>query len=487
MSKVTRRQFMDSMWTTAAAAAAMPAASVFAAGGDRRVGANEILRVATVGVKGRGRSHVSAFSKRKDSQVVALVDVDENVIGGAMKTAEKGSGKKPAYYKDIRKMLEDKSIDAVTIATTNHTHSLFAIWAMQAGKHVYVEKPVSHNIFEGRQAVKASRKYNRVCQTGTQCRSNPGVINAIKWMQDGNLGELKIAQALCYKRRKSIGTYPDSEPPAGVDYDLWLGPAPKRPFNRNRFHYNWHWHYDYGNGDLGNQGIHQMDIARWGLGVDTLAVGVSSVGGRLGYIDQAETPNTQIVLLEYVGKQLVFEVRGLETKDYRPPSLPDKERGTKIGVIFHCEGGTIINPSYSSATAFDSDGKKIKSFGGGGDHFGNFLDACRSGKWQDLNADIEKGHLSSALCHMGIVSHRLGSVKALYKAVPFPGNDWALDRFDQMKLHLAQNDCPADMTQIAVGRPLGMDTDTEKFIEDEEANKLRTREYRKPFVVPEEV
>ena len=181
---------------------------------------------------------------------------------------------------------------------------------MQAGKHVYVEKPVSHNIFEGRQAVRASRKYNRVCQTGTQCRSNPGVINAIKWMHDGNLGKIKVSQGLCYKRRKSIGTQPDSEPPPGVDYDLWLGPAPKRPFNRNRFHYNWHWHYSYGNGDLGNQGIHQMDIARWGLGVDTLAVGVASVGGRLGYIDQANTPNTQIVALEYGDKKLIFEVRG---------------------------------------------------------------------------------------------------------------------------------------------------------------------------------
>ncbi len=343
-----------------------------------------------------------------------------------------------------------------------------------------MEKPVSHNVWEGRKAVEAARKYKRVCQTGTQCRSSKGLKEAMAFLHEGKLGKVKVARGLCYKRRTSIGKKEDGPVPAGVDYDLWLGPAPVRPFNPSRFHYNWHWHWDYGNGDLGNQGIHQMDIARWGLGKKELAKKAVSVGGRLGYEDDGETPNTQIVWLDYGDSELLFEVRGLETDAYRE---------AKIGVIFHCEKGYMVNPTYTSATVFDPDGNKVQTFAGGRDedHFRNFVDCVMGGKPGELNADIEEGHLSSALCHLGNVSHRLGELKATYKANPFPESEAAADTFHRMKEHLDQNGVKATLSQVSVGRTLSIDPKTETCVGDAEANKLFTREYRAPFVVPEQV
>jgi predicted dehydrogenase len=415
----------------------------------------------------------------KDVQVVALVDVDENVIEPAMKTVErKGVGnKRPQHYKDIRKMLEDKSIDAVTIATTNHTHSLYAIWAMQAGKHVYVEKPVSHNLWEGRKVVEAARKYNKCCQHGTQSRTNKGMRDAIAFLHAGKLGKVTLARGLCYKSRKSIGSFADSEVPAGVDYDLWLGPAPVRPFNKNRYHYNWHWYWDYGNGDIGNQGVHEMDRARWGLNKSELPKKVVAVGGRVGYEDSAETPNTLVTVMDYGDAQFVFEVRGLDTPDYKK---------AKVGVIFECENGWMVNPNYASATAFDKEGKQIASFGGGGDHYRNWIDAIRSGKSSDLNAEILEGHLSAALCHLPNISVRVGEKKPLDKVDAFAGNAAGEEAFSRMKQHLADNGVKADVA-VWSGKSLAIDTAAEKFVGDEAANKLLKREYRAPYVVPDQV
>jgi predicted dehydrogenase len=479
MANFTRREILEQSLLAAAAAAA-PAVPAFASeASGPRVGPNEVLRIGCVGVRGRGFAHVSTFSNFKDCQVVALSDIDPNSIHESTKRVEDKSGKKPAYYPDFRKMLEDKTIDAVSIATTNHTHSLFAIWAMQAGKHVYVEKPVSHNVWEGRKAVEAARKYKKVCQTGTQCRSSKGLKEAMAFLQAGKLGKLKVARGLCYKRRTSIGKKADGPVPAGVDYNLWLGPAPERPFNPNRFHYNWHWHWDYGNGDLGNQGIHQMDIARWGLGKKELAKKVISVGGRLGYEDDGETPNTQIVWLDYGDSQLIFEVRGLETDDYLK---------AKVGVVFHCENGYMVNPTYTSATAFDPKGEKIQTFAGGkdDDHFRNFVDAVRENKPESLNADIEEGHLSSALCHLGNVSYRLGKAETLGSAAPFAGLEDAQETFRRTKEHLEKNSVGGE-AKVVIGRALVVDPRTETFVGDDEANKLIKREYRAPFVVPDQV
>ncbi|MBI3854676.1 MAG: Gfo/Idh/MocA family oxidoreductase [Planctomycetes bacterium] len=449
MSQLSRRRFLAASSAAAAAAALSPRA--FAS-------RNETLRVAVTGVRGRGMEHVNQLLALNGVEVAAICDVNENIIGKAMKAVEQKNGKKPAYYQDFRKLVEDKSVDAITIATSNHTHALLAIWGLQAGKHIYVEKPVSHNIREGRKIIEAARKYNRICQAGTQSRSFKGFQEAIKFLQEGKLGKVKFARGLCYNPRLTIGHVEDTPVPAGVDYNLWLGPAPERPFNTNRFFYNWHWFWDYGNGDLGNQGIHQIDI--------------------IGYQDDGETPNSQIVAYDYGDKpQIIFEVRGLPTKPYKE---------VKVGVVFHCADG-LLTFSRSEATAIDRGGDVVKKFTGVGDHFQNFVDAVKSGKSSDLAADIEQGHISSSICHLGNISHRLGGLNAMYKVRPFGENEDAADTFDHFKEHMVENDVQPDQTQIMVGKTLTFDGKTERFVDDPEADKMLTREYRKPFVVPDSV
>ena len=469
MGQLSRRQFLSNSSMAVVAAAFAP--RLHAASGDR-------LRVAVTGVRGRGMEHVTQLLALKDVEVAAICDVNSNVIGKAMKAVEAKEGKAPAYHQDFRKLIEDKSIDAVTIATSNHTHALLAIWAMQAGKHVYVEKPVSHNIWEGRKIVEAARKYNRICQTGTQSRSYKGFQEAVKFLQEGKLGKIKVARGLCYNPRPSIGHQEDEAVPAGVDYNLWLGPAPERPFNKNRFMYNWHWFWDYGNGDLGNQGVHQMDLIRWAIGKNELPKRVISIGGRFGYQDDGETPNSQIVALDYGdAPKVIFEVRGLETQPYKE---------VKVGVVFHCADG-LMTMSRSEATAFDKGGEVIKKFTGVGDHFLNFAEAIKSGKSSDLAADIEQGHLSSATCHLGNISYRTGGLNAMYKVRPFGDDEDLFDTFDRYKEHMTANDVHPDQTQIMVGKELKVDVKAERFIDDPDANALLTREYRKPFVVPDKV
>ncbi len=496
MSRWSRREILDrSMWATAAALAGPSARSgaLFAADAGQAPGPNEILNVAVVGVKGRGGNHLGAFLGMKDVRVTGIVDVDarQAIVGNALKLVEKKNGKPPRFEQDIRKMLEDKDLDAVSIATTDHTHVLLAIWAIQAGKHVYVEKPVSHSIFEGRQLVKAARKYKRICQVGHQCRSSKGIQDLMAFLHGGKLGKVKLARGLCYKRRGSIGKKADEAPPEGVNYDLWLGPAPYRPYNPNRFHYNWHWFWDYGNSDMTAQGVHQMDIARWGLDKRELARRVMCLGGRLGYEDDGEVPNTEIAWYDYGDCELIFETRGLDTDAYSiDPAGKDKQKEARIGVVFHCEGGTVVNPSYTGAVAFDPDGKVIQSFGGRAeDHFGNFLGAIRSGRHEDLACDIEEGHLSASLCHMGQISWRLGQKQPLAQDKPFGDIAAANEAFDRMRAHLKEQKVLPDATQIQVGPLLTMDPKSERFTGNDKANGdlLMKREYRKPFVVPDEV
>src|SRR5262249_43161021 len=303
-------------------------------------------------------------------------------------------------YTDVRKLLENKDIDVVTFATPNHWHALGSIWAIQAGKDVYVEKPVSHEVWEGRQIVVGARKYNHIVQAGTQCRSSSGIAEGIQWIRDGHIGKIIRARGLCYKRRPSIGKVTGPTPiPASIDYDLWCGPALKDPLMRKRLHYDWHWVWPTGNGDLGNQGIHQMDLGRWILGQPELSPRVWSVGGRLGYEDDGTTPNTLIVFHDYKPAPLIFEVRGLpssaESKDM------DGYHGADIGVVTDCEGGSMVISDYNGARIFDKSGQELKKFQAASSHFANFIDAVRSRKYTDLKADILEGHLSSALCHTG--------------------------------------------------------------------------------------
>jgi len=447
-----------------------------------RGGANERLNVAVLGVNGRGRDHVNQFAGRHNCIVSHICDADSNVVGPAMKSAEKAQGVQPRYVQDLRRIMDDKTIQIVSIATPNHWHSLAAIWAIQAGKHVYVEKPVSHNVSEGRRLVEFARRHNKICQAGTQIRSQSGSIAAIEFLRSGKLGELKVARGLCYKRRGSIGTHSGETAIAkSVDYNLWCGPAPRTPLNRLRLHYDWHWTWDYGNGDLGNQGIHQMDVARWGLGRNELPRSVVSLGGRFGYSDDGETANTQVSVFDYGNAKLIFEVRGLPTKDYR---------GTSIGNVFHCTEGYLVFTNYSTAIAFDLKGTELRRFTGGGDHVANFVAAVRSGRREDLKADINEGHLSSALCHLANISYRLG------RPTPFNGQNnnavfgddrEANDTYRSMREHLSDNMVPLDRTNYLLGKRLNIDVKTETFVNDNEANRLLTREYRKGFEVPARV
>jgi predicted dehydrogenase len=333
-----------------------------------------------------------------------------------------------------------------------------------------------------------------VVQTGTQSRSSSGIREAVAWVQQGNLGKIVIARGLCYKPRQSIGQAKGETPISEhIDYDLWCGPAEKLPLKRTRLHYDWHWVWNTGNGDLGNQGIHQMDIARWFLGENQLAPHVFSVGGRLGYEDDGETPNSQIVYQGYTRAPLIFEVRGLPSgKEFHKPELwgknMDKYKGAGIGVIVECEGGYVRVPDYTSATVFDKEGNKIKEFKGTENHHGNFVKAVRNRKPSELNADIPEGHLSSGLCHTGNISYRLGAKKSADEIREAIKSDkGASETFDRLAEHLAANGIDLNSDKLILGLPLKMDPETEKFIGNSKANTMLTREYRKGFVVPEKV
>jgi len=480
MQKLSRRRFLqDSLALLAVTALPAPVfASVKVA--RKQTSPNDRIGAAVIGFNGQGKSHIRQLLAQPDVDLVALCDVDEAVWPVGLKIVEDAGRPKPKTYQDIRKLLEDKDVDVVTIATPNHWHALAAIWAMMAGKDVYVEKPSSHNVWEGRRTVDIARQLGRICQVGTQIRSSEGIRQAIQYLHEGNLGKITLARGLCYKRRDSIGKVSGSqEPPATVDYDIWLGPAPKKPVMRQRFHYDWHWFWDYGNGDLGNQGVHQMDIVRWGLNKKTLPNKVLGLGGRFGYVDDGETPNTELVFCDYGDCQLIFEVRGLETPDLK---------GVKVGNIFYGEKGIMVIPSYNQAIVFDNDGNKVTEFNAGGDHMRNFLDAVRSRKHTDLHADILEGHLSSALCHLGNISYLLGDLvpfDAEKKA--FGDNKEAYETFARFEEHLAANNIVLRETKYRLGRELHIDAERATCKGDSRANRLLTRQYRKPYAVPEKV
>jgi len=495
MSRKNRRQFLEDSMLAAAAAAAASSQGTFAWADDepQSKSANERLNVAIAGVNGRGGSHIGAYANgpgRKDTVIKYIVDVDSEIgYKRAQEIEKRQDGFRPNVVTDVREVLDDKTVDIVTIATPNHWHSLMAIWAMQAGKDVYVEKPVSHNVSEGRRAVEASRKYKRICQVGTQCRSNPGMRQFIEYVHSGKIGDVKVGRGLCYKRRPSIGEKGEYPVPKQVDYNLWSGPAPILPVTRPKFHYDWHWIWAYGNGDLGNQGIHQMDLARWGLNVNELCKATFSYGCRLGYKDDqgnpvedaGETANTQVVVHDYGNKSLVFEVRGLKTENYK---------GSNVGVIFEGTDGYAVSNSYSGGVIFDKDGKEVTKFSEGDDkfHFNNFIKAVRSRKLTDLNADVEEGHLSSALCHLGNISYRLGSEmtaeetdKALAK---LHTTDNAKDTLERTLAHLKDNGVDMATSKLRVGPVLPIDPKTETFVDNAKASAMLTREYRAPFTVP---
>ncbi len=467
-SDVTRRDFLKTGMRTSAGMAALSGVS-FIAHPSRVFGANDRVRVAVCGVHGRGMDHVEGYSRLHNVEIAAICDVDENVMSQRLATMEKMGIPKPQTYVDVRKLLEDKSIDAVSIATPNHWHSLMAIWACQAGKDVYVEKPCSHNLWEGRQLVRAAEKYGRMVQHGTQIRSSGALIEGIQRLREGLVGDVYLTRGMCFKWRDTIGRAAEEPVPAGVHYDLWTGPAPLKPFTRNRFHYNWHWIWDTGNGDLGNQGVHQVDVARWGLGLK-FPNKVSAIGGHFMFDDDQETPNTLNCAFEYNlpdGKRrmIEFEVRHwisnheaeVGTPELGTPAPPSVAGKPRLGPLAG-DRNTIGNIFYGSkgylATG-DEDADAYKTWLGanqepgpgahaGGDHYANFIDCVISRKKENLHAPIEEGHISAALVHLANASYRLG-------------------------------------------RTLNFDPETQQVIGDEEANRLLRGTYREPFVVPEAV
>ncbi len=476
---LNRREFLKTGAKAGAGWAALSGLGMIGAS-SRVLGANETVRVAVCGVRGRGLDHIRSFSRLPNVQVAAICDVDENVIAERLQTMAKMGLPKPATYVDVRKLLEDKNIDAVSIATPNHWHSLIGIWACQAGKDVYIEKPCSHDWWEGYQLVKAVNKYNRIVQHGTQSRSSSAVRDGVQKMRDGLLGEVYMSRGLCYKWRDTIGHTPESPVPAGVHYNLWTGPAPEHAFTRNRFHYNWHWFWVYGNGDLGNQGIHELDVARWGLGVK-FPTKVSAIGGHFMFHDDQQTPNVLNCAYEFdqpdgSKRMLEFEVRGwmtnheagIGTGAFHARALPAAGLAkphpaaaaatpakhtlgpvggfpSTIGDIFYGSKGYMAMEGYDSyKTWMGAHQEPGPHANGAGDHFANFIDCVRSRNKADLHAPIEEGHISCTLVHLANVSYRLG-------------------------------------------RTLHFDPEKQQVIGDAEANTMLKGTFRAPFVVPEEV
>ncbi len=467
-------------------------------------GANGDIRVAVVGLNGRGRSHLQSLQRIKGVRVVALCDIDTTVLARA-KASFASEGTEVKTHVDLRELLASGDLDAVTIASPNHQHSLQAIWACQAGKDVYVEKPVSHNVWEGRQLVAAAAKHQRVVQAGTQIRSGAGLQEAVAWVRAGNLGKITAARGFCYKRRESIGQADGPlQIPSTINFDLWCGPAPLVPPRRKRLHYDWHWVHVTGNGDVGNQGIHQMDIARWFLGERGLPRTTLSVGGRLGYVDDGDTPNTQVVVHDYASAPLIFEVRGLPAKAGEAGAadeagrtgkkgrgaggVMDNYRGVGVGNVIDCEGGVVVTTNYFTATAYDQAGKVLKEFKGVDRHMQNFIDVVRSRKTAQLYGPIEEGHVSSALCHLGNISHVLGSTVApgvLREKIK--GHAGLAEATGRMIEHLAANGVDAAKSPLTRGVPLTLAPGKESFQGEfaKEATPLLTRNYRAPFVVPD--
>jgi len=485
MSTASRRTFLKQS-AAACAALAVPQFVPQAA-----FGANDTIRVAVAGIHGRGAAHIDAFTSLKGSTVSYLVDPDRSLFKGRAGTVEKKTGKAPTCVQDIRQALDDKNVDVVSIATTNHWHSLITIWACQAGKDVYVEKPCSHNVFEGRKCVEAARKYKRIVQHGTQKRASDKTAQMIAAVHGGQYGKLLVAKGYCCKPRWSIGFKETGAPPADLDFNLWLGPASEQPYHANLVHYNWHWFWDFGNGDMGNQGVHEMDVARWGIRGGTLPKSVVSVGGRWvegdGNKDQGQTPNMLLDVFDFGGPLLVFETRGLVTRD--KSGKGSKAFPAKVANEYYMEQGVIREGQFYAKGS--TKGEPLPKGGSvqPGGPFGNFLDAVRSRNPEQLNAEILVGHYSAACCHLGNISYRLGKPAPLAQRGAGMGDAAtvveSLKAIDE-NLEGALGLKAADL-QFCLGPKLEFDPDKEKFVNNPAADALLTRNYRKPFVVPNEV
>ena len=456
-----RRDFIKKS-AIGAAGIAMGATGFSARSYGNIMGANDKVVMGVIGLKGRGKNHLDAFSKMyKDNVVIKTIcDVDTQFHAASVDRVKKNQkGNKPGTEVDMRKIFDDQEIDAVSVATPNHWHALSAIWGCQAGKHVYVEKPSSHNVWEGRKMIEAARKYNKIVQVGFQNRAIPNVMQAMEFLHNGGIGEVYMSRGTCFKPRDSFGITEDSAPPSSLNYDLWLGPAQYRPYNELKGHYNWHWHWATGNGDTGNQGPHQFDVARWGLGKKDHPVKVQSMGGIFGVSPKEcsqETPNTQISTFEYAdGKILEFETRGRYTN-------AEANAGIKIGnTFFGTDGWMEVNGStwkaykqrekepfagsdMNAGSAMVDGDTSFRAAPNSDGIFGNFINSVRSNNRFDLRCDVAVGHASTVLPLIANIAYK-------------------------------------------VGETLKFNGEFERFVDNEEANMMLTRKYRAPYIVPENV
>lgn len=498
MKRVSRRTFLrNSAIMGLAGGIARWAIGGEAAGG----GPSDAIRVAVVGlggigtvggVGGRGRQLIDRLRELPEVRITALCDVDKTILDYSLQHF-KDRGQQVAAYTDIRRLLEDKNIDAVVNATPNHWHALGTIWACQAGKDVYVEKPFSYDLWEGRQMVAAARKYQRMVQVGTQNRSSPLLRRVFDDLRGGILGPIRYAHALVYRPRQSIGRVSaPTAPPDSVDYDLWCGPAPKEPLMRKQLHYEWHWFWSTGNGEIGNNGVHVMDLCRWALGQNRPPPRAMSIGGRFAFEDCGETPNAQIALLDYQPAPMICEVRNLRASS-RPEAI-GKFRNRSGGLLIDCEGGYFAGDA-SGGALYDYQGKKIKDIPNDGSasklensHLSNFLSTIRSRHSDSLAAEALQGHLSTACCHLASISHRLGkesSPEAIRETMG--GKRELLDAFERCREYLRENGVNLNDTPPVLGPWVTYDARQERFVGEfaDQANRLARREGREPFAVPE--
>jgi len=475
MSRVSRRGFLTA---TAAVAAISP--------WSRVLGANSDIRVVVIGVNNMGRNHLNAFPKVPGARVVGMCDVDQRVLGTRAEEFEKQHGP-VKKYDDLRRVFDDPEVDAVVLAVPNHWHALGTIWACQAGKDVYVEKPCSYNIWEANQMIQAAEKYQRIVQVGIQRRSMSRLQNWFKELQAGALGKIRSVHAVYYARRSGIGR-PDGvlQPPAGVNHDLWSGPAALE-IPRQAYHYNWHWFWETGNGELGNNGPHILDLARTAIGAKELPRKIWSLGGRYGWDDNGETPNSHIIYYGYEPAPIIMEIRNLPAKAKTTEN--NRYRGINMGIAVDCEEGSYVG--FDSGVVYDRDGKEVRKIQGGGgpSHQENFIGAVRSRRAEDLNCDIPQGHLSSSLCHLGNISHRLGTSLTIDQAAErIKSSPVFGESGERLVEHLSANEIPTKTTEIWLGEELDFNPAAQSFPNAPAANALLKRsQQRAPFVIPDAV
>jgi len=493
MNDCTRRSFMKTSLATIGSLA------MTSSPWSQARGSNDDIRVGIIGVRKKGQEHIQDFRRLSGVRVVAICDADTQWLDAEVKKFKDRNIEVDTYV-DYRKLLENKNIDAVVLSVPDHLHALMTVWACQAGKDVYVEKPASHNIWEGRKMVEAARKYKRIVGVGSQDRSDVGLLPLAEHIKQGGLGKIQLVHAITYNARQSIGKVRGPQPiPATCDYNLFQGPAPLTPLMRTNLHYDWHWCWPTGTGEMGNLGGHVLDDCRWTTGVTKMAPRVMSLGGRFGYDDDGQTPNTIISLFDYDAFPIIYEIRALpRAKSEKVDTYQgitsrgmDRYRGINFGMIIQCEQG-YFSGGRGGGWTYDNDGKKIKQFAGdgGGGHMTNFLNTMRSRRVSDLKADVLEGHITASMIHSADISYRLAQkepVEQVRKKVQ--GNDLLAESFDRLLQHLQANEIDLSKNPVAVGPMLTFDIESEKFVGENsyDANMFLSRNYRPPFVVPETV